>query len=99
MSLNRYERMLCDYVESRTEERRYWESRVGECARDFRRREEAALRLNAMLWDYFEERARHESPFRDVFSFEGGEKVSLLNLSEYWLRLWAPPPKKAPARG
>ncbi|MDQ8203427.1 hypothetical protein [Pelagicoccus sp. SDUM812003] len=95
MSLNRYERMLNDYIEANPEEKRFWLARVKETADAPGRREEAVMQLNAMLWDYFEERARHETPFSSVAHYEGSEKISMLNLSEYLLRMWAPPkPKK-----
>lgn len=87
MSLNRYEQLLHDYIESLPEERRFWLDRVLEIERGASRREEAALALNAELWEYFEERARHESDFARVVS-AGGGKLSMLNLSEYLLRMW-----------
>lgn len=91
MSLNRYEKLLHDYIESQPEESRYWKAQVAEAAEQTRRREEAALRLNASLWDYFEERSRCEAPFSKLARAGGGGKVSMLNLSEYLLRMWAPP--------
>lgn len=87
MSLNRYEQLLYDYIESLPEERRYWLERVVEVAETNRRREAAALALNGELWDYFEERSRHEPEFADVVG-AGAGKVSMLNLSEYLLRMW-----------
>lgn len=90
MSLNRYEQMLFNYVDSNPDERVYWRSRVTELANSKRRREEAVLNLNQMLWEYFEERARFESPFREVAIHEGLQRISMLNLSERLLALWAP---------
>ncbi len=94
MSLNRYEQMLFNYLESHSEEKRYWEARVLEIARRDGRRESQVLDLNRSLWEYFEERSRFESPFREIIIHEGDRKISMLNLSEYLLRMWAPPPKK-----
>lgn len=91
MSLNRYEQMLSDYIESHPEEKRYWLARVLDLGNSGIRREEAVLVLNSMLWEYFEERSRYEAPFSAVRAREGSEKVSMLNLAEYWLRMWAPP--------
>ncbi len=88
MSLNRYEQLLYDYIESLPEERRFWFDRVVEVAATNRRRETAALILNAELWEYFEERSRHESAFANVVG-GGMGKLSMLNLSEYLLRMWA----------
>ncbi|MEM9159483.1 MAG: hypothetical protein AAGB46_10575 [Verrucomicrobiota bacterium] len=94
MSLNRYEQILFDYVETHPEEKLFWESRVLELAKRRGRREEAVLNLNSMLWEYFEERSRFESPFREVAIYEGMDKISMLNLSEYLMRMWAPMPKR-----
>ncbi len=87
MSLNRYEQLLYDYIESLPEERRFWQDRVVEVAETNRRRETAALLLNSELWEYFEERSRHEVAFADVVG-GGLGKLSMLNLSEYLLRMW-----------
>ena len=94
VSLNRYEQLLHNYIEARPEERRFWVGRVLELAQRGGRREAAALDLNSMLWEYFEERSRHESPFREIAISEGMERISMLNLSEYLLRIWAPPRPK-----
>lgn len=94
MSLNRYEQLLHDYIESLPEERRFWLERVLEVEQSNRRRETAALILNAELWEYFEERSRHEPEFAQVFD-AGGGKLSMLNLAEYLLRMWAAPRNKS----
>lgn len=94
MSLNRYEQLLYDYIGSWPEEERFWRDRVLEIANGNSRRESAALSLNAELWDYFEERARHETELQQVVSVSRS-KLSMLNLAEYLLRMWGP---VAPAR-
>lgn len=91
MSLNRYEQLLSNYIETHPDELRFWRSRVVDMASGNRRREEVTLSLNASLWEYFEERSRHASPFREIVVAEGMARISMLNLSEYYLRLWAPP--------
>ena len=96
MSLNRYETLLRNYIDTHPEELRYWHARVLDMASGTRRREDAALRLNGALWEYFEERSRYASPFREIVVAEGMDRISMLNLSEYLLRLWAPP--KTPPR-
>ncbi len=88
--------MLFNYIECHAEEKRFWEARVLETSRLAIRRESQALELNGLLWEYFEERSRFESPFREVVIHEGDRKISMLNLSEYLLRMWAPLPKKKP---
>ncbi len=94
MSLNRYEQILMNYLECHSEEKRFWEARVTEISRSGGRLESRALELNGILWEYFEERARFESSFREVLIHEGDPKTSMLNLSEYLLRMWAPPTQK-----
>lgn len=89
MSLNRYEQLLHDYIERLPEEKRFWGDRVVEVAKGNTRRETAALILNQELWEYFEERSRHEPEFERFFEV-GGSKLVMLNLSEYMLRMWAP---------
>ncbi len=95
MSFNRYEQLLHDYIEDNPEEKRYWTALALEFGRSSGRRESIALEFNALLWEYFEERALHEPPLKDIVATEGAEKISMLNLSEYWLRMHAPvsPPK------
>lgn len=96
MSLNRYEKMLLDYVQERPDEKRYWMERVLETDKLPLLREQIVLELNNQLWSYFEERSLHESPFIDVMTYEGKGKISMLNLSEYLLAAWTPPkPQKA----
>ena len=97
MSLNRYESMLFGYLEHHPEEKRYWEGRVREVESRKISRDQAARELDAMFWDYFEERSRYQSPFREVATHENMQKISMLNLSEYLLRMWAPP-KRAKKR-
>lgn len=94
MSFNRYEQTLCDYIEERAEEKRYWMDQVRELVSRGERRSSTALMLNDRLWEYFQERARHEASLRNLVAYEGPGKVSMLNLSEYWLRMWAPPAKR-----
>jgi len=94
MSLNRYESMLYGYLENHPDEKRYWQGRVRDVAARKMSRDQAARDLDSMFWDYFEERSRHQSPFREVATHENMQKISMLSLSEYLLRMWAPPPPK-----
>ncbi len=91
MSLNRYEQMLLDYVQSHPDEKHYWKERVLEIDKLPLLREQIVIELNGQLWSYFEERSRHESPFKDIVMHEGSGKISMLNLSEYLLATWTPP--------
>lgn len=86
--------MLFDYLEGRDDEKRYWEARVMDIWSKDKATKRAVLTLNALLWEYFEERSRHESPFREVVLREGAAKISMLNLSEYLLRMWTVPSRR-----
>lgn len=94
MSLNRYEQILFSYIETRPEELRFWRSRVEETARQAGQLDLATRTLSGLLWEYYEERSRHESPFRETAIYEGMNRVSLMSLAEYLLRIWAPPFRK-----
>ncbi|WP_438481839.1 hypothetical protein [Oleiharenicola lentus] len=97
MSLNRYEQTLFDYVNGHPDERRHWHAKVNEVARCFGALGENARMLERDLWDYFVERSAHVPRLREL-NFGAGQRVSLLNLAEYLLRVWGPPPKpKKPA--
>jgi hypothetical protein len=62
----------------------------------------AAVELERELWRYFKERSQVVSSFREAAAHQGSQRVSLRNLAELWLRLWAPPkpkPKANPSDG
>lgn len=98
MSFNRYEQFLYDYIDRNDEEKRFWEGRVVEIGSQGGRLEELVLGLNDQLWDYFEERARFDPVLRDLRFHDGEPKISMLNLSEYLLRMWVQLPKKKARR-
>ena len=98
MSLNRYEQLLYDYIDRNDEEKRFWEGRVVEIGCQGGRLEGLVLGLNDQLWDYFEERARFDPVLRDLRFHDGEPKISMLNLSEYLLRMWGRLPKKKARR-
>ncbi|MFL3657805.1 MAG: hypothetical protein ACJ07L_07105 [Opitutales bacterium] len=98
MSFNRYEQLLYDYIDRNDEEKRFWEGRVVEIGRQGGRLEGLVLGLNNQLWDYFEERARFDPVLRDLRFHDGEPKISMLNLSEYLLRMWGRLPKKKARR-
>lgn len=93
MSLNRFEQTMFDYWETHPEERRHWQTRVSDDARG-RTMEpgDTARNLERELWEYFIERSQYVPLFRDLNS-GGIRRISLLNLADYLLRLWGPPPK------
>lgn len=94
MSLNRGEQTICDYVDANPEELSYWQDKVKTVAREERDRHRAAIELAEQLSAYVAERAEVVPTIRDLKSGPGLAAVSMRNLAEYWLRLWAPPPPK-----
>lgn len=100
MSLNRCEQRIFDYWQSHRDERHFWQDKVRAVAKACPDDHEAARRLDADLWRYYEERAAVAAPFKDAARFEGLQKTSMKNLAELILRLWTEPrPKKKPAEG
>src|SRR3982751_676243 len=92
MSLNRYEQTMFNYWQKQPDELNHWKSKVVDAAKASAAPGEIARDLERELWEYFAERSQHVSLFRDL-SPGGLRRVSLLNLAEYVLRLWGPPPK------
>ena len=93
MSLNRYEQALFDYWERALDERRHWQNKVVELTRGAAPSPgEPARTLERELWDHLVERTPHVPPLRQLNAPAAG-RVSLLNLAEYVIRLWGPPPK------
>jgi hypothetical protein len=90
MSLNRAEQMVFDYLEAKSDEKRHWHDKVTRVSAQARDPHAAALELEEELWRYFEERSAVASPFRESAQREGLRRISLRNLSELLLRLWAP---------
>jgi len=95
MSLNRSEQMVFDYLLGNPEERQFWQGKVQKTLAATADEHAAAIRLDAELWRYFEERSAVAAPFRDVARREGVHRTSMRNLAEHLLRLWtAPRPKR-----
>lgn len=94
MSLNRSEQLVLDYFQSHPEERHHWQSKVRKTAAESLDIHLAASRLDGELWRYYEERSAVVAPFREVAQREGLRRVSMKNLAEYLIRLWAPSPAK-----
>ena len=90
MSLNRTEQMVFDYVQRHPDEKRHWQDKVGGISARARDPHSAAVALEDELWRYLEERSAVASPFREVAQREGLRRISLRNLAEHLLRLWAP---------
>lgn len=97
MSLNRSEQMVFDYLQTHPEERQYWVEKVQRTSAAHRDEHAAAFELGGELWRYYEERSAVVSPFREDAARHGGHRMSMRNLAEYLLRLWAPPRRKSPA--
>jgi len=94
MSLNRGEQLISDYVQDNPEELRFWQDKVKSTARQEPDRHQAAAELAAQLSAYVAERAEVVPVIHKLRTGPGMAAVSMRNLAEYWLRLWAPPPPK-----
>ncbi|MEJ1972299.1 MAG: hypothetical protein WDM96_07500 [Lacunisphaera sp.] len=93
MSLNRYEQALFDYWERAVDERRHWQNRVVDLTRaPSLPSGELARSLERELWDHLIERTPHVPALRNL-NASALSRISMLNLAEYVLRLWGPPPK------
>jgi len=90
MSLNKYEQGLFDYLDHHPEERRHWQAKVFSVAAQMVDPGAAARELERELWDYLVERSEHVARLRELHT-GGVRRVSLLNLSEYLLRMFGPP--------
>ena len=99
MSLNRYEQTLFDYWDRAIDERRHWQTKVTELTRSPAQSPgELARTLERELWDHLVERTPHVPALRNL-NPSGLSRVSMLNLAEYIIRLWGPPPNlKKPVR-
>lgn len=92
MSLNKYEQTLFDYIDRHTEERRYWHGKLHETARISGDLVGSARTLEREMWEYYIERCQNVPALREL-NVGGLQRVSLLNLTEYLIRTWGPPPR------
>lgn len=92
MSLNKYEQTLFDYIDRHPEERKYWHGKLQEASRRPGDQAGLARELEREMWDYYTERSQQVAVLRDL-NAGGLRRVSLLNLTEYLLRVWGPPPR------
>jgi hypothetical protein len=90
MSLNRGEQVLCDYVEAHPEEKAFWVERVRRAAAQQPDHAAATGWLAEELQRYHAERL---TAVPALAARSGGvlPRTSLMNLAEYWLRLWVAP--------
>jgi hypothetical protein len=97
MSLNKYEQTLFEYIDRHPEERRYWHAKI-QGSTHLSADPAAVVRgLEREMWEYYTERSQHV-PVLCELNPGGVRRVSLLNLTEYLLRLWGPQPRpKKPA--
>lgn len=91
MSLSRHEQRLFDYVKANPEEFRHWQGKV-----ESRTRQAADLgwvtrNLERDLREYLAERAENVAALRDLRG--DAARLRLLNLAEYLVRVWGPPPR------
>lgn len=93
MSLNRYEQTIFDYWERQPDERRHWQTKIVDLTRrGVFQPGDLARSLERELFDYLVERTPHVPALR-ALNPDAVPRISLLNLAEYLIRLWGPPPK------
>ncbi len=83
---------MFNYWQTQPDELQFWKTKVMAASRIIAAPGETARDLERDLWDYFTERSQHVTVFKNL-NVGGVCRVSLLNLAEYVLRLWGPPPK------
>jgi len=91
VSLNRSEQQLFEYIQANRDERHFWEYKVREFDAKCPEKSEAVRLIERELGRYFVERSGVVRSFKEVAAREGLRPVSLKNLAEYVLRMWAPP--------
>ena len=90
MALNQIEQRLFDYMQKNLDERHFWEQKVRALAAAHVDDFAAGAALDAEIRAYASERVRVVESLSDMPA-----GVSMRNLAEYLLRVWAPPrPKK-----
>lgn len=95
VSLNRCEDALLQYVRGRTDEERFWRTRVLEIDGKGGPLERRAATLESELRDYAAERSHVDARLEDSL---GAGVVRMRNLAEYLLATWTPP-KPPPKKG
>jgi len=90
MALNQTEQRLFDYIQKNFEERHFWEQKVRALAAAHLDDFAAGAALDVEIRAYVIERVRVVKSLSDMPT-----GISMRNLAEYLLRVWAPPrPKK-----
>ena len=90
MALNQTEQRLFDYIQKNLEERHFWEQKVRALAAAHPDDFAAGAAIDAEMRAYVIERVRVVKSLSDM-----PVGISMKNLAEYLLRVWAPPrPKK-----
>jgi hypothetical protein len=96
MSLNRSEQILYDYMQSKHEERQFWQSKVQSIVTPSADLGEAIARIDGELWRYYLERSEVAPVFKEAVRAWGTKRTSMKNLAEYLVRVWTEPrPKKS----
>jgi len=90
MALNHTEQRLFDYIQKNLEERHFWEQKVRALAAAHNDDFASGAALDVEIRSYVIERVRVVKSLSDM-----PVGISMRNLAEYLLRVWAPPrPKK-----
>jgi hypothetical protein len=100
MSLNPSEQRIFDYLQSNRDEGRFWKEKIRAAAARSTDLHALAARLDLELRHYHEERSAVVAQFREKADRDSLRRMSMRNLAELLLRLWADPkPKKPPVSG
>jgi len=97
MSLNVCEQRVFDYLQGHRDENRFWREKIQ--AASARATDVHALsgRLEIELWNYYRERSSVVPQFKEAVQRESLRRMSMRNLAELLLRLWADPRPRKPA--
>jgi hypothetical protein len=96
MSLNRSEQLVFDHIQSHAEERQHWAEKVRKTLAGVMDEYAAAARLDGELWRYYQERSAVVATLRESARREGAQRISMKNLAEHLIRLWAAPRPRKP---
>jgi len=91
VSLNLFEQTVYDYVKGHAEERQYWQHKVRAILADSIETPAAVARIASELWRYYEERSAVVPTLGGTGRAPGAGRISMKNLAELLVRLWAEP--------
>ncbi len=93
VSLNRYEQLLLDYIQSQPDESDFWEVQVKALQDSHPAHLARVHELNRLLWAYFVERGGSVPSFAEITG-TGDTAISMRNLAEFLIERWSPRPRR-----